>query len=352
MTGGIYRLKYHLAKIPGKNITTCDIVPEEVQREAKARLSGYEQNKVEKKRTAKAMAAPMRDISSIGSKNIGVGSNTSSFFIPRNTPGAQPGLLGTSWNKEVHQQTKAAMARFWFYNNIPFSILESPYWEQTVNGLTISCKGFKSLSRYELNGPLLQHELQNTHQLVEQQRRNWERNNCTILSDGWTDSRNGTLINSLVASGGQVVFLKSIDASDQVKNAETLCNTLDEVVTEVGVQNVVQVVTDNAAAYVAAVDWIAEPDGTIGDIDVDAFITDDQLDEMEREALEWAAEVAEREEAGDEFADPEEADSSPIEDIAAAATPSTSAPTQQQQSFLSFSCRRNLQFPIFNDMKP
>ncbi|XP_059067661.1 uncharacterized protein LOC131858439 [Cryptomeria japonica] len=66
------------------------------------------------------------------------------------------------------------------------------------------------------------------------------------------DSRNKTLIDFLVASGGQVVFLKSIDALDEVKNAETLCNMLDEVVTEVGVQNLVQVVTDNAAAYVAA----------------------------------------------------------------------------------------------------
>lgn len=93
-------------------------------------------------------------------------------------------------------------------------------------------------------------------------------------------------------------------------------------------------------------DWIAEPDGATGDIDVDAFITDSQLDEMEREAAEWVAEVAEREEARDEFVDPEDADSSPLEDIvaaaAAAATPSTSTPTQQQQSFLSFSRRRNL----------
>ncbi|XP_059068694.1 uncharacterized protein LOC131056578 [Cryptomeria japonica] len=197
------------------------------------------------------MTAPTRNINSTESENFGVGSNTFVFFIPRNTLGAQPGLLGTSWNKEVHQQTRATVARFWIYNNIPFSIIESPYWEQMVSGLTISGKGFKSPSRYELSGPLLQDEVQNTHQLVEQQRRNWERNGCTILSDGWTDSRNRTLINFLVASGGPLVFLKSIDASNQVKNAETLCNMLDEVVTEVGVQNVVQVVTDNVVAYVA-----------------------------------------------------------------------------------------------------
>ncbi|XP_059076459.1 uncharacterized protein LOC131043284 [Cryptomeria japonica] len=536
MTGGIYRLKIHLAQISGQNITVSNNCPEEVQREAKARLSEFKQKKVEKKRTAEAMAAPLWNITSTESEKF--------------------------WGGQQY-----------------ICIIESPYWEQMVSGLTNSGKGFKSPSRYELSGPLLQDEVQNTHQLVEQQRRNWERNGCTILSDGWTDSRNRTLINFLVASGGQVVFLKSIDASDQVKNAKTLCNTLDEVVTEVGVQNVVQVVTDNAAACVAAckllqarhpslfwspcaahcldllledigklrvtrfamnflnlqsilhalpnlkrmfvserwlqspycrkpeaenvvkalseplvrvlqmvdgdkspigylyeamgkakeaiqhlygsertkyepiwriidrrwnrqlhqhihvaayylnpkffysrsfkidqevqlgldtyiqrlvldeniqdfivdelqrltqkhlndlvyvrydlrlhekrvqgnnsydaldideidpytADWIAKPDVATGDIDVDAFITDAQLDEMEREAAEWAAKVAEREEAGDEFVDPEEADSSPVEDIAAAtaaaATPSTSAPTQRQQSFLSFSRKRNL----------
>ncbi|GLJ50328.1 hypothetical protein SUGI_1072190 [Cryptomeria japonica] len=158
MTGSIYRLKIHLAKISGQNITVCDKCPEEVEREAKTRLSESEQKKVNKKRTTEAMAAPMRDISSIGSKNIG----------------------------------------------------------EIIN-----------LSE------LLRHP---------------------------------------------------------------------------------------AARSV--------------------------LDEMEREAVEWVAEVAECEEVGDEFADPEEAVSSLIEDIAvvaaATATPYTSAPTQRQQSFVSFSGRRNL----------
>ena len=87
---------------------------------------------------------------------------------------------------------------------------------------------------------------------MEEQRKVWEQKGCTIISDAWTDGMNRTLINFIVASRGQLVFLKSVDASDQVKNAENLCNMLDEVVIEVGVANVIQIVTDNAAAYVAA----------------------------------------------------------------------------------------------------
>ena len=43
-----------------------------------------------------------------------------------------------------------------------------------------------------------------------------------------------------------------MDASDQVKDAQLLFHILDDVVEEVGVENVVQVITDNASNYVAA----------------------------------------------------------------------------------------------------
>lgn len=42
-----------------------------------------------------------------------------------------------------------------------------------------------------------------------------------------------------MASNGAMVFLKSIDASNEIKNAETLCNLLDGAVQEVGVENIV-----------------------------------------------------------------------------------------------------------------
>ena len=48
------------------------------------------------------------------------------------------------------------------------------------------------------------------------------------------------------------MFLKSVDASNRVKDAKLLFQLLDEVITEVGVTNVVQVITDNASNYVLA----------------------------------------------------------------------------------------------------
>jgi hypothetical protein len=87
--------------------------------------------------------------------------------------------------------------------------------------------------------------------VVKEKTLEWKQYGCTILSDGWMNGRNRTIINFLVSCKDQVVFLKSWDASDKIKTAETLARMLENIVMEVGAENVVQIITDNAAAYVA-----------------------------------------------------------------------------------------------------
>ncbi|RVX02328.1 hypothetical protein CK203_028275 [Vitis vinifera] len=72
------------------------------------------------------------------------------------------------------------------------------------------------------------------------------------MGDGWTDNRQRTLINFLVYCPEGISFVKSVDASDIVKDATNLFQLFDEVIEWVGPLNVVHVVTDNAANYVVA----------------------------------------------------------------------------------------------------
>jgi hypothetical protein len=72
------------------------------------------------------------------------------------------------------------------------------------------------------------------------------------MTDGWTDRKRRTILNFLVHSPKGTVFLKSIDASDITKTADKVFKMIDDVVEEIGEENVVQVVTDNAANYKAA----------------------------------------------------------------------------------------------------
>lgn len=48
-----------------------------------------------------------------------------------------------------------------------------------------------------------------------------------------------------------MVFMKSWDALDKIKTTETLALKLEHIAMEVGVDNLVQIIADNAVAYVA-----------------------------------------------------------------------------------------------------
>ncbi|MCO5577291.1 hypothetical protein L7F22_031118 [Adiantum nelumboides] len=67
------------------------------------------------------------------------------------------------------------------------------------------------------------------------------------MSDGWTDIAKRALINLMVSSAGGVVFERSIDTPGSQKTGEYIAKALLEIIHEVGVENVVQVITDNAA---------------------------------------------------------------------------------------------------------
>ncbi|XP_077249262.1 uncharacterized protein LOC143888726 [Tasmannia lanceolata] len=72
------------------------------------------------------------------------------------------------------------------------------------------------------------------------------------MADGRTDTKQHALINFLVYCPKGVVFLKSVNASGIVKNAEALFAIFDEIVLEVGPENVVQFITDSEPSYKAA----------------------------------------------------------------------------------------------------
>ena len=71
------------------------------------------------------------------------------------------------------------------------------------------------------------------------------------MADGWTDTRHRALINFLVYCPKGIIFIRSIDASDLVKDAINLSNLFDEIINWVNPTNMVHLVTDNVVNYVA-----------------------------------------------------------------------------------------------------
>jgi hypothetical protein len=70
------------------------------------------------------------------------------------------------------------------------------------------------------------------------------------MSDGWTDRKGRSLLNFLVHCPRGTMFIKSMDASSHVKEEALLCQLINVVIQEIGLHNVVQIITYNAVNYV------------------------------------------------------------------------------------------------------
>ena len=112
--------------------------------------------------------------------------------------------------------------------------------------------GIEPPSPYEIKNKYLDMEYKDMEDYVNIQREKWKTYGCTIMSDGWTGPTKLSIINFMVYLKGSTIFLKSVDASDKIKDNKYIYGLLKDVIKEVGEANVVQIVTDNGSAFMKA----------------------------------------------------------------------------------------------------
>ncbi|KAI0499541.1 hypothetical protein KFK09_017745 [Dendrobium nobile] len=180
------------------------------------------------------------------------------FFAPRTKPGSQPSLKSVMASKEAMHRANLAIAR-WFYDScIPFNAINSPFAQKDIDAVAAIGPGYKLPSYHRLRVNLLRDAKEECKLLIESYRKIWKETGCTLMADGWTDIRNRKLINFLIYCPRGVSFLKSVDASDVIKDATTLCSLFTDIVEWVGPENIVHFITDNAANYKKAGELLHE----------------------------------------------------------------------------------------------
>ncbi|KAJ7955323.1 HAT dimerization domain-containing protein [Quillaja saponaria] len=103
-----------------------------------------------------------------------------------------------------------------------------------------------------ISGRFLLEETATIKNYLAEYKASWAITGCSVMEDSWRDTQEKTLINFLVSCPRGVYFVSSIDASDIVEKASNLFKLLDEVMEEIGEDNVVQVITENTPSYKAA----------------------------------------------------------------------------------------------------
>ena len=68
--------------------------------------------------------------------------------------------------------------------------------------------------------------------------------------DGWTGPMKLSIINFIVYSKRTTIFLKLVDASNNIKDHKYIYKLLKSVIKDVGEENMVQLVTNNESVFV------------------------------------------------------------------------------------------------------
>ncbi|XP_061336622.1 uncharacterized protein LOC133283732 [Gastrolobium bilobum] len=237
MSAGVFRVKHHLAGT-SKDVEPCIAVPDEVKTEMLNLLIGGAQ---QGKSLNKNLGCNVQEVQE---EDVSGGSDI--FKKSRTSP---PITLNTIFKKNLREEACLDICTAMYNNGISFNFVNSDDFKKMCESIAKHGPGFKPQSYHECRVKYLKQKYDMTMVVVDSHRALWKKTGCTIMTDGWTDKRRRTIINFCVHSSMGIVFLKSIEASHITKTADKIFKMIDDVVQEIGEENVVQVVTDNAANY-------------------------------------------------------------------------------------------------------
>ena len=112
--------------------------------------------------------------------------------------------------------------------------------------------GFQPPTQYDLRGRLLEEEHARTKILLQDREDEKIKHGCSIMTDAWTDMKRRSIMNLCTNTSEGTTFLMSKEMSNQSHTSEVIYELVDKAIEDVGAENVVQIVTDNASNNMGA----------------------------------------------------------------------------------------------------
>lgn len=286
VSGGINRFKQHLAKIPGE-VAPCKNAPEEVYLKIKENMKWHRTGRRQRRPNAKEISAfymhsdneeeedeqeqedglhHMSNEKSLIGDNRLLGRDARRAFKGMLSPGSgsepllkRPRLdaivqktpksqISPSFKKvkmgsckRSRKEVVSAICKFFYHAGVPSHAANSPYFHKMLELVGQYGQDLVAPSNRIISGRFLQDEISTIKNYLLEYKSSWAVTGCSILADSWKDTAGRTLINILVSCPRGMYFVCSVDATDFVEDATYLFKLLDNVVEEMGVENVVQV---------------------------------------------------------------------------------------------------------------
>ncbi|KAJ9547380.1 LOW QUALITY PROTEIN: hypothetical protein OSB04_019923 [Centaurea solstitialis] len=259
MGGGINRLKYHIANITG-NVKPCLKSTKEDQLKCRNSLNEVKAKKKGKQDDDNAL----REDVNIGSNepididemDAAFGSIATSSFGPMDRFATMTKSEGKSKHedaissvvrKEMMIRGKEYICRWAYECAIPFHAFEKDSFKRPAEAIGQYGPRLPPPTRYEMGDTYLKKEVEKTKNTLKKYQDEWKSSGCTIMTDAWSDRKRRSIMNLCVNSRLGTVFLSSKEFSDVAHTSEVIFEYVDKCIDEVGHENVVQIVTDNAS---------------------------------------------------------------------------------------------------------
>ena len=141
---------------------------------------------------------------------------------------------------------------------IPFNACDNDEFKQMCEAIGQFGAGFQPPSQRDLRETLLEEEYARTKSLLEERDAEKMKSGCSIMTDAWSDRKRRSIMNLCTNCAEGSSFISSKEMSDVSHTSEVIFELVDKAIEELGPDDVVQVVTDNASNNMGAKKLLVE----------------------------------------------------------------------------------------------
>jgi len=155
------------------------------------------------------------------------------------------------WKERTHEVHKY-IAR-WTYNHaISFNACDNDDFKQMCEAIGKFGPGLAPPTANSLREGLMEEEYARTQSLLQEREAEKLKNECSIMTDAWSDRKRRSIMNLCTNCADETTFISSIEMSAMSHTSEVIFELVDKAIKDIGADNVVQVVTDNASNNMGA----------------------------------------------------------------------------------------------------
>ncbi|CAD6268226.1 unnamed protein product [Miscanthus lutarioriparius] len=155
------------------------------------------------------------------------------------------------WKERTYEVHKY-IARWVYTHAIPFNACDNDEFKQMCEAIGQFGAGLEPPTQYDLRERLLEEEYARTKSLLQEHEAERMKNGCSIMTDAWSDRKRRSIMNLCTNCADGTSFISSKEMSDVSHTSEVIFELVDKAIEDIGPDNVVQVVTDNASNNMGA----------------------------------------------------------------------------------------------------